>query len=190
MDLDASKTADRIPQEGGRGILDENPMNLLQGGERTVAGVSPEQKVKKKKTSEFGKRVKKRKSKGMVHFLRSTAKANEKIKSGNDILKQKLQLRQDGIKIQKTELCVSLNKRITVQENLVEALCQEPSVQSLMVGSNHLNVAQSAMLFPNADGDVRLLSKANQSSKDITELKHLFMASTKKIELLCEMITK
>ncbi|KAG6791475.1 hypothetical protein POTOM_000596 [Populus tomentosa] len=60
----------------------------------------------------------------------------------------------------------------------------------MKVGSNHLNVAQSAMLFPNADGDVRLLSKANQSSKDITELKHLFMASTKKIELLCEMITK
>ncbi|KAJ7010299.1 hypothetical protein NC653_000901 [Populus alba x Populus x berolinensis] len=59
-----------------------------------------------------------------------------------------------------------------------------------VVGSNHLNVAQSAMLFPNADGDVRLLSKANQSSKDITELKNLFMASTKKIELLCEMITK
>lgn len=187
MDLDASKTADRIPQEGGRGILDENPMNLLQGGERTVAGVSPEQKVKKRKMSEFGKRVKKRKSKGMVHFLRATAKENEKIKSGHDILKQKL---QDGIEIQKTELCVSLKKTITVQENLVEALCQEPSVQSLMVGSNHLNVAQSAMLFPNADGDVRLLSKANQSSKDITELKHLFMASTKKIELLCEMITK
>jgi hypothetical protein len=46
---------------------------------------------------------------------------------------QKLQLRQDGIEIQKTELCVSLNKTITVQENLVEALWQEPSVQSLMV---------------------------------------------------------
>jgi hypothetical protein len=69
----------------------------------------------------------------MVHLLRAIAEENEKIKSGNDILKQKLQLRQDGIKIQKTELCVSLNKTITVQENLVEALCQEPSVQSLMV---------------------------------------------------------
>lgn len=133
MDLDALKTADSIPQEGGRGVLDENPMNLLQGGERTVAGVSPEQKVKKRKTSECGKRVKKRKSKGMVHFLRAIAEENEKIKSGHDILKQKLQLRQDGMEIQKTELCVSLNKTITVQENLVEALCQEPSVQSLML---------------------------------------------------------
>ncbi|XP_061958740.1 uncharacterized protein LOC133679972 isoform X4 [Populus nigra] len=135
VDLDASKTGDSIPQEGGRGILDENPMNLLQGGERTVAGVSPEQKVKKRKTSKCGKRVKKRKSKGMVHLLRAIAEENETIKSGNDILKQKLQLRQDGIEIQKTELCVSLNKTITVQENLVEALCQEPSVQSLMIFS-------------------------------------------------------
>jgi len=33
-------------------------MNLLQGGERTFAGVSPEQKVKKRKTSKCGKRVK------------------------------------------------------------------------------------------------------------------------------------
>jgi hypothetical protein len=69
----------------------------------------------------------------MVHLLRAIAEENEKIKSGNDILKQTLQLRQDGIEIQKTELCVSLNKTITVQENLVEALSQEPSVQSLMV---------------------------------------------------------
>ncbi|RQO84559.1 hypothetical protein POPTR_001G077400v4 [Populus trichocarpa] len=180
VDLDASKTGDSIPQEGGRGILDENPMNLLQGGERTVAGVSPEQKVKKRKTSKCGKRVKKRKSKRMVHLLRAIAEENEKIKSGNDILKQKLQLRQDGIEIQKTELCVSLNKTITVQENLVEALSQEPSVQSLMY----------AMLFPNADGDVRLPSKANQSFNDITELKHRFMVSTNKIELLCQMIIK
>ncbi|XP_011026693.1 PREDICTED: uncharacterized protein LOC105127203 isoform X1 [Populus euphratica] len=190
VDLDASKTGDSIPQEGGRGKLNENPMNLLQGGERTVAGVSPEQKVKKRKASKCGKRVKKRESKGMVHLLRAIVEENEKIKSGNDILKQKLQLRQDGIEIQKTELCVSLNKTITVQENLVEALCQEPSFQSLMVGSNHLNVAQYAMLFPNADGDVRLPSKANQSFNDIAELKHRFMVSSNKIELLCQMIIK
>ncbi|XP_011026695.1 PREDICTED: uncharacterized protein LOC105127203 isoform X2 [Populus euphratica] len=188
VDLDASKTGDSIPQEGGRGKLNENPMNLLQGGERTVAGVSPEQKVKKRKASKCGKRVKKRESKRMV--LRAIVEENEKIKSGNDILKQKLQLRQDGIEIQKTELCVSLNKTITVQENLVEALCQEPSFQSLMVGSNHLNVAQYAMLFPNADGDVRLPSKANQSFNDIAELKHRFMVSSNKIELLCQMIIK
>ncbi|XP_011026698.1 PREDICTED: uncharacterized protein LOC105127203 isoform X4 [Populus euphratica] len=178
VDLDASKTGDSIPQEGGRGKLNENPMNLLQGGERTVAGVSPEQKVKKRKASKCGKRVKKRESKRMV--LRAIVEENEKIKSGNDILKQKLQLRQDGIEIQKTELCVSLNKTITVQENLVEALCQEPSFQSLMY----------AMLFPNADGDVRLPSKANQSFNDIAELKHRFMVSSNKIELLCQMIIK
>jgi len=33
-------------------------MNLLQGGERTVAGASPDQKVKKRKNRKCGKRAK------------------------------------------------------------------------------------------------------------------------------------
>ncbi|KAJ6341507.1 hypothetical protein OIU78_009634 [Salix suchowensis] len=70
-----------------------------------------------------GKRVKKRKSKGMV--LRATGEENEHFLSEIDSIKLGLQLMQDDMEMQNTEFCISQSKTITVQEICVETLYQK-----------------------------------------------------------------
>uniref|UniRef100_A0A6N2MLB5 Aconitase/3-isopropylmalate dehydratase large subunit alpha/beta/alpha domain-containing protein n=1 Tax=Salix viminalis TaxID=40686 RepID=A0A6N2MLB5_SALVM len=131
----------------------------LQGEEGAIEGTSPDQKVQRRKNINSGKREKTRKSKGMV--LRAIGEENEQILSEIDSMKLGLQLMQDDMDMQNTELCISQNKTITVQEICVETLYQK---LQLMAGSGHLDVAPS---------------KANQSLDDISELKHRLPYSIK-----------
>ncbi|KAJ6713561.1 hypothetical protein OIU85_025221, partial [Salix viminalis] len=95
----------------------------LQGEEGAIEGTSPDQKVQRRKNMKSGKRVKKRKSKGMV--LRATGEENEHFLSEIDSIKLGLQLMQDDMEMQNTEFCISQSKTITVQEICVETLYQK-----------------------------------------------------------------
>ncbi|CAK7335914.1 unnamed protein product [Dovyalis caffra] len=150
---------------------------------------SPDPEVKKRKNSECGKHVKKKKLKEAVHELHAIREDNEQIKSEKNFMIQNLQLMQVGIEQQKAEFCVSQNKAITAQENIVETLWQELLTQHLMAGSNQLEVAaQCSVSSLNAGWDDRMPSKAKQSSDCIIELKHRQMVLKMKIDLLCKMI--
>ncbi|KAF9679049.1 hypothetical protein SADUNF_Sadunf07G0099600 [Salix dunnii] len=191
-----------ITQEGGRGVLDENPVNLLQGEEGAIAGTSPDQKVQRRENSKSGKRVKKRKSKGMV--LRAIGEENEQFESENDSMLQKLQLMQDDMEMQKTEFCASQNIIIAAQEICVETLyqklqlmCIHARFDSVIVGLSLVHVwwvVFHEILKHIREGGSDHLdaapSKGNQSLDDITELKHRSMLNTKNIDVLSKMLLK
>uniref|UniRef100_A0A6N2JXR4 Uncharacterized protein n=1 Tax=Salix viminalis TaxID=40686 RepID=A0A6N2JXR4_SALVM len=128
-------------------------------------GASQDQRVKKRKNREDKKWAKKMKM--IEHSLRAVGEENEKIEQENGFKRQMLRRNQAEIKQQKAGFCDVQNKKITEQESRVGALLKEPLVQDLLARSNQLELAQGAMLSPNASSDARV-----PSEDAIIELKH------------------
>ncbi|KAB5564698.1 hypothetical protein DKX38_004752 [Salix brachista] len=145
----------------------------------TSGGASQDQRVKKRKNREDKKCAKKMKM--IEHSLRAVGEENEKIEQENGFKRQMLRRNQAEIKLQKAVQ----NKIITEHESRVGALLKEPLVQDLLARSNQLELAQGAMLSPNATSDARV-----PSEDAIIELKHRSeMLSKENIDVLCKVLT-
>ncbi|KAJ6705292.1 hypothetical protein OIU79_010073 [Salix purpurea] len=149
----------------------------------TSGGASQDQRVKKRKNREHKKWAKKIKM--IEHSLRAAGEENEKIEQENAFKRQMLRRNQAEIKQHKAGFCDVQNKIITEHESCVGALLKEPLVQDLLARSNQLELAQGAMLSPNASSDARV-----PSEDAIIELKHRYeMLSKENIDVLCKVLT-
>ncbi|KAJ6326477.1 hypothetical protein OIU78_013564 [Salix suchowensis] len=148
----------------------------------TSGGASQDQRVKKRKNRGHKKWAKKMKM--IEHSLRAVGEENEKIEEENGFKLRMLQGNQAKIKQQKAGFCDAQSKIITEHESRVGELLKEPLFQDLLARSNQLELAQGAMLSPNAISDARV-----PSEDAVIEMKPRSEMLSKVVEVLCKGMT-